>query len=74
VGFQLNGVNKMTNKPQRKPPHDLSIRLGNKKALKAKLQKIAGKNDLSMNQLLIFLIESWLSNYEKGKRVSRELK
>ena len=29
--------------PKRKPPHDLSIRLGDKKALKGKLQKIAGK-------------------------------
>lgn len=64
----------MTNKPQRKPPHDLSIRLGNKRALKGKLQKIAGKNDLSLNKLLILIIEEWITAYEKGKRIDRQLK
>jgi len=61
-------------KMDKKPPHDLIVRLGNKKPLKAKLQKIAGKNHLSMNQLLIFIIEEWLKVYEKGKKFTRELK
>lgn len=64
----------MTNKPQRKPVHDLSVRLGDKKALKGKLQKIAGKNHLSVNQLLIFIIEEWLRAYEGGKEFTRKLK
>ena len=65
----------MTKKPQRKPAHDLSIRLGDKKGLKGKLQKIAGKNDLSLNKLLIFIIEEWLKAYnEEGKIFTRELK
>lgn len=49
---------------QPKPLQDLSIRLGNKKALKSKLQKIAGKNQLSMNRLLIFIIEDWIMKYD----------
>ncbi|HDY67262.1 MAG TPA: hypothetical protein ENH85_05665 [Candidatus Scalindua sp.] len=64
----------MTNKPQRKPAHDLSVRLGNKKGLKGKLQRIAGKNDLSLNKLLILIIEEFVRAYEKGKKPSRELK
>lgn len=61
-------------KPQRKPVHDLSVRLGDKKALKAKLQKIAGKNQISLNKLLIFIIEEWLKAYEGGKKFTRNLK
>lgn len=64
----------MTTKPQRKPAHDLSIRLGTKKALKGKLQKIAGKNQISLNKLLIFIIEEWLGRYDTGKKFTRELK
>lgn len=61
-------------KPQRKPVHDLSVRLGDKKALKGKLQKIAGKNQISLNKLLIFIIEEWLKAYEGGKKFTRNLK
>ena len=61
-------------KPQRKPPHDLSVRLGDKKALKGKLQIIAGKNQISLNKLLIFIIEEWLARYEVGERFNRKLK
>ena len=57
-----------------KPTQDLSIRLGNKKALKGKLQKIAGKNQISVNQLLIFIIECWLAQHEGGKVFTRKLK
>ena len=64
----------MTKQPQRKPDHDLSVRLGNKKALKGKLQKIAGKNQISLNKLLIFIIEDWLGRYDTGKKFTRELK
>ena len=60
--------------PQRKPVHDLSVRLGNKKPLKGKLQKIAGKNQISLNKLLIFIIEEWLKSYEGGKKFTRNLK
>jgi len=61
-------------KPQRKPDHDLSVRLGDKKELKGKLQKIAGKNQISLNKLLIFLIEEFISSYEGGKEFTRKLK
>jgi len=61
-------------KPQRKPPNDLSIRLGNKKALKEKLKKIAVKNQISVNKLLIFIIEEWIKAYEGGKEFTRNLK
>jgi len=69
----LKHLEKMS-KPQRKPAHDLSVRLGDKKALKAKLQKIAGKNDLSLNKLLILIIEEWLGSYDSSKKLARELK
>ncbi len=64
----------MTNKPQRKPAHDLSVRLGKDKQMKTKLQKIAGKNDLSMNKLLIFILAGFLYDYEAGKKFKKELK
>lgn len=51
----------------KKPTHDLSIRLGNKKALKSKLQKIAEKNQISLNRLLIQVIEEWLVLYQNSK-------
>ena len=60
--------------PQRKPPHDLSVRLGDKKGLKGKLQKIAGKNNISLNKLLIFIIEEFIREYAIGKKFTRELK
>jgi len=63
-----------SSKSQRKPVHDLSVRLGDKKALKGKLQKIAGKNQISLNKLLIFIIEEWLKAYEGGKKFTRNLK
>ena len=58
----------MQNKPKRKPPHDLSVRLGDKKALKGKLQKIARSKQLSMNRLLISIIEEWLEQDKEGKK------
>jgi len=60
--------------PKRKPPNDLSIRLGNKKVLKDKLKKIAVKNQISVNKLLIFIIEEWIKAYEGGKEFTRNLK
>lgn len=54
--------------PHRKPNQDLSVRLGNKKALKSKLQKIAGKNQISLNRLLISIIEEWLEAYDQSKK------
>jgi len=59
---------------KQKPSHDLAVRLGNKKALKDKLRKIAGKNNISLNQLLIFLIEWFISSYEKGEKFKTDLK
>ena len=58
----------MTKQPKRKPPHDLSVRLGDKKALKGKLKKIAHSKQLSMNRLLISIIEEWLEQDKKGKK------
>ena len=74
----FRGVKRMTKQinknPKPKPPHDLSIRLGTKKALKGKLQKIAGKNQISLNRLLIFIIEEFIREYAIGKKFTRELK
>jgi len=61
-------------KPQRKPPHDLIVRLGNKKPLKAKLQKIAGKNQMSVNKLMIKIICWFIDAYESGKDFTIMLK
>ena len=49
-----------------KQPPDISIRLHGKNYLKKELQKIAKRNKISMNTLMINIIEWWLE--EKGKR------
>jgi len=61
-------------KQQRKPPNDLSVRLGDLRPLKDKLKKIAAKNNMSLNKLLIFIIESFFVSYEKGEGFNRKLK
>lgn len=49
-----------------RPGADISIRLHEKKKLKDELLKIAKRNKISLNTLMINIIEWWLE--EKGKR------
>jgi len=64
----------MTNKPKRKPPHDLSVRLGKDQQLKKELQKIADKNRMSVNRLMVIMIEYFLEKYKEGLKISLGLK
>jgi len=77
-------------KPQRKPDHDLHVRLykdkeltykgkiefrlWDKKKLKGKLQKIARKNQISLNKLLIYILDWFIYSYEEGKEFKIDLK
>jgi len=61
-------------KPQRKPPHDIVIRLGKDQQLKKELQKIADKNRMSVNRLMVIMIEYFLEKYKEGLKISLGLK
>ena len=64
----------MNNKPQRKPPHDIIIRLGKDKPLKKQLQRIAEKNRISLNRLMVIMIEYFLEKYKEGLKITLGLK
>ena len=58
----------------KKPPHDIVIRLGKDQQLKKELQKIADKNRMSVNRLMVIMIEYFLEKYKEGLKISLGLK
>jgi hypothetical protein len=47
--------------------HDICIRLGKHKPLKQDLEKIAKKNSISLNRLMIFVVEHFVKEHKNFK-------
>jgi hypothetical protein len=60
--------------PKKKLGPDIGIRLGKKIALKPKLEAIAERNGLTLNDLLIYIFEWYLSERKSGRKFSLEIK
>ena len=49
-------------------PHDIAIRLPDeKKYIKKGLRRIAKRNRMSLNQLVIVILDRWLEERKEGK-------
>ena len=60
--------------PKKKLGPDIGIRLGKKIALKPKLEAIAERNGLTMNDLVIFVFEWYLAERGHGREFSVKIK
>lgn len=50
---------------QKKPGHDIAIRLpADKKHLREKIWEVARKNNMTLTQLMVIVIESFLVSYK----------
>jgi len=60
--------------PKKKLGPDIGIRLGKKIALKPKLEAIAERNGLTMNDLLVYIIGWYLDERGHGREFSIKIK
>lgn len=60
--------------PKKKLGPDIGIRLGRKIALKPKLEVIALRNGISLNDLVIFVFEWYLAERGHGREFSIKIK
>lgn len=60
--------------PKKKLGPDLSIRLGRKFPIKAKLEAIAERNGISANDLMIYIFEWYLAERGHGREFSVKIK
>jgi hypothetical protein len=56
-------------------PHDIAIRLPDeRKYIKKGLRKIAKRNRMSLNQLVIVILDRWLEDQKAGKEFTMPIK